>query len=42
MTPTSPLFPFVGAIEDVAIYGVALDSVTILRYFDHGNGDASE
>jgi Concanavalin A-like lectin/glucanases superfamily len=36
--PSSPLFPFVGAIQDVAIYGVALDAVTIRTHFHHGSG----
>jgi hypothetical protein len=38
----SPLFPFVGAIQDVAIYGVPLDAVDILQHFNHGNGIDSE
>jgi hypothetical protein len=36
--PASPLFPFVGAIQDVAIYKIALDPVTIATQFDNGNG----
>jgi hypothetical protein len=35
---TSPLFPFVGAIQDVAIYSVALDPTDIRRHFNNGNG----
>ncbi len=38
MVPTSPLFPFVGAIQDVAIYGEALDAATILQHFNDGSG----
>jgi hypothetical protein len=38
MNPTSPLFPFVGAIQDVAIYGEALDAATILQHFNDGRG----
>ncbi|HEV7881302.1 LamG domain-containing protein [Bradyrhizobium sp.] len=34
----SPLFPFVGAIQDVAIYSAALSSDVILRHFHNGNG----
>jgi hypothetical protein len=34
----SPLFPFVGAIQDVAIYSAALDSTTILQHFNDGSG----
>ena len=34
----SPLFPFVGAIQDVAIYSEALDPITILKHFNNGNG----
>jgi hypothetical protein len=37
-TTSSPLFPFVGAIQDVAIYGVALGPLDILRHFNNGNG----
>jgi Concanavalin A-like lectin/glucanases superfamily len=33
----SPLFPFEGAIQDVAIYNVALTSDVILRHFHNGN-----
>jgi hypothetical protein len=36
----SPLFPFVGAIEDVGIYKVALEPATILTHFHNGNGIA--
>jgi hypothetical protein len=36
--PASPLFPFVGAIQDVAIYSVALDATAILKHFNNGNG----
>lgn len=35
---SSPLFPFVGAIQDVAIYGVALDAGEIGTHFRHGSG----
>jgi hypothetical protein len=38
MNPASPLFPFVGAIQDVAIYGEALDSTAILQHFNDGSG----
>jgi hypothetical protein len=38
MIPASPLFPFLGAIQDVAIYGEALDSTTILQHFNDGIG----
>jgi hypothetical protein len=38
MNPASPLFPFVGAIQDVAIYGEALDATTILQHFNDGSG----
>ena len=34
----SPLFPFVGAIQDVAIYSAALDPSVILVHFNNGNG----
>ena len=34
----SPLFPFVGAIQDVAVYNAALTSDVILRHFHGGNG----
>ena len=37
MNPTSPLFPFVGAIQDVAIYNAALDATTILQHFNDGS-----
>jgi hypothetical protein len=33
----SPLFPFVGAIQDVAIYNAALTSDVILRHYHNGN-----
>jgi Concanavalin A-like lectin/glucanases superfamily len=36
--PASPLFPFVGAIQDVAIYKIALAPGTILTHFNNGNG----
>jgi hypothetical protein len=38
MNPASPLFPFVGAIQDVAIYSEALDANTILQHFNDGIG----
>jgi len=34
----SPLFPFVGAIQDVAIYSAALDPTVILGHFNNGSG----
>jgi hypothetical protein len=34
----SPLFPFVGAIQDVAIYNAALTSDDILLHYHNGNG----
>jgi hypothetical protein len=34
----SPLFPFVGAMQDVAIYSAALKSDVILTHFHHGSG----
>ena len=34
----SPLFPFVGAMQDVAIYSAALTSDVILKHFNNGNG----
>lgn len=34
----SPLFPFVGAIQDVAIYNAKLEPGDILRHFNNGNG----
>jgi hypothetical protein len=34
----SPLFPFVGAIQDVAIYSAVLDTVDILKHFHNGSG----
>ncbi len=36
--PASPLFPFVGAIQDVAIYKVALPLSTIRTHFRNGQG----
>lgn len=36
--PGSPLFPFVGAIQDVAIYSAALTSDVILTHLNNGNG----
>jgi hypothetical protein len=36
--PASPLFPFVGAIQDVAIYKVALPQSTLQTHFRNGNG----
>jgi hypothetical protein len=36
--PASPLFPFVGAIQDVAIYSAALASDVILVHFHNGSG----
>ncbi len=36
--PSSPLFPFVGAIQDVAIYSVALTDAEIGTHFSHGSG----
>jgi hypothetical protein len=36
-----PLFPFVGAIQDVAIYNAALTSDVILLHYHNGNGVAS-
>jgi hypothetical protein len=35
-----PLFPFVGAIQDVAIYNAALASDVILTHYQNGNGVA--
>jgi hypothetical protein len=37
----SPLFPFVGAIQDVAIYSAALASDVIMLHFNNGNGKDS-
>jgi len=34
----SPLFPFVGAIQDVAIYSAALTSDVIVTHSDNGSG----
>jgi hypothetical protein len=39
--PGSPLFPFVGAIQDVALYKVALDPTIIRRHFNNGTGTDS-
>jgi hypothetical protein len=36
--PASPLFPFVGAIQDVAIYSAALLPGDILKHFNNGTG----
>jgi hypothetical protein len=36
--PASPLFPFVGAIQDVAIYRAVLDAATMNTHFRNGNG----
>ena len=36
--PASPLFPFVGAIQDVAIYSAVLDSVAMNTHFNNGKG----
>lgn len=33
-----PLFPWVGAIQDVAIYGAALDAIAIRKHFNNGQG----
>jgi Concanavalin A-like lectin/glucanases superfamily len=40
--PASPLFPFVGAIQDVAIYKAALPPLTILGHFNNGQGNNGE
>jgi hypothetical protein len=37
----SPLFPFVGAIQAVAVYNAALASDVILKHYHNGNGNAS-
>jgi hypothetical protein len=37
-TVGSPLFPFVGAIQDVAIYSAKLEPGVILQHFNNGNG----
>ncbi len=34
----SPLFPFVGAMQDVAIYSAKLEPEDIRRHFNNGNG----
>ena len=36
-----PLFPFVGAIQDVAVYNAALTSDVVLLHYHNGNGVAS-
>jgi hypothetical protein len=36
--PGSPLFPFKGAIQDVAIYNAALEPDVILLHYHNGNG----
>jgi hypothetical protein len=36
--PASPLFPFVGAIQDVAIYSDVLPDSVILTHFNNGSG----
>jgi hypothetical protein len=36
--PSSPLFPFVGAIQDVAIYNAALSAADIVTHYNHGRG----
>jgi hypothetical protein len=33
-----PLFPWVGALQDVAIYGAALDPIAIRKHFNNGQG----
>ncbi|MEA2942523.1 MAG: hypothetical protein QOD09_3052 [Bradyrhizobium sp.] len=33
-----PLFPWVGALQDVAIYGAALDATAIRKHFNNGQG----
>jgi hypothetical protein len=33
-----PLFPWVGAMQDVAIYGAALDPIAIRKHFNNGQG----
>jgi hypothetical protein len=40
--PASPLFPFVGAIQDVAIYKVALEPGAILTHFHNGQGTGDD
>jgi hypothetical protein len=37
--PASPLFPFVGAIQDVAIYSAALAPGDIATHFNNGSGN---
>jgi hypothetical protein len=37
----SPLFPFVGAIQDVAIYKTVLSDLAILTHFHNGQGKTS-
>ncbi|HEV7881303.1 LamG domain-containing protein [Bradyrhizobium sp.] len=34
----SPLFPFVGAMQDIAIYSAAIEAGDILTHFHHGSG----
>ncbi len=36
--PASPLFPFVGAIQDVAIYNAVLAPTDIVTHFHNGSG----
>jgi Concanavalin A-like lectin/glucanases superfamily len=36
----SPLFPFVGAIQDVAIYSAALTPDVIMTHFNNGSGNS--
>jgi hypothetical protein len=38
--PGSPLFPFVGAIQDVALYRTALMAGEINTHFRNGSGKA--
>jgi hypothetical protein len=38
--PGSPLFPFVGAIQDVALYRTALPAADISTHFRNGSGNA--
>jgi hypothetical protein len=40
--PASPLFPFVGAIQDVAIYNVALEPGIIQTHFHNGQGTGDD
>jgi hypothetical protein len=39
--PAGPLFPFVGAIQNVAIYKTVLPPLTILTHFHNGQGKTS-